>query len=232
MNKIFSTSVFGTGRQYAVGARRQRELARVFYPQWEFRLYTDNARQFADLDANVIEVSDAGDGSFWRFLPLFESDQHIVIVRDADSRVTEREAKAVHEWLGAPHRFHVMRDHENHFADGNAIIASMFGVKGRLPQGIANEMAAYMKQPFVYGRDEEFLDRWVYPLIKDDCLFHCQGEGWFGESRLHLKNPYEFVGNGWDEEDLPLYPPDNGDRRDSRRERVKHRFSGYPDTRA
>lgn len=232
MNKIVSTSVFGTGRQYAVGARRQRELARVFYPEWEFRLYTDNARQFADLDATVIEVSDAGDGSFWRFIPLFESDQQVVIVRDADGRITEREAKAVHEWLGARQRFHVMRDHENHFADGNAIIASMFGVKGRLPQAIKNEMNAYMSKAFVYGRDEEFLDRWVFPHIKDDCLLHCQGEGWFGQSRQDLTNPCEFVGNGWDEEDLPLYGPGGSAQAAFDKDRSRHRFSGYRGTQA
>ena len=108
----------------------------------------------------------------------------------------------------------------------------MFGLKGRLGPDVANEMTSYMMQPHVYGRDEEFLDRCVFPRIKDDCLFHCLGEGWFGESRHQLKNPYEFVGNGWDEEDLPLYPPSSSGHAGFDRERVRHRFSGYQKTRA
>lgn len=227
MNRIFSTSVFGPDPRYTVGAHRQFELARAYYPDWEFRLYTDDATRFAGLDANVIEIKDDSDGCFWRFLPLFESDQNVVIVRDADGRVTAREAMAVKEWLDSPYKFHIMRDHENHFADGAAIIASMFGLKGRLDQQVAGEMAPYMLQAYVYGRDEEFLDRCVYPRIKDDCLVHCLGEGWFGASRHLLTNRYEFVGNGWDEADLPLYAPSNGEQAGFEHDRLTNKFSGY-----
>lgn len=134
---------------------------------------------------------------------------------------------AVHEWLDSPRKFHIMRDHDNHFADGAAIIASMFGLKGRLGPDVANEMTSYMMQCHVYGRDEEFLDKCVFPRIKDDCLFHCQGEGWFGESRHHLKNSCEFVGNGWDEEDFPLYAPSGSAQAGFDEERLMHRFSSY-----
>lgn len=225
---IVSTSVFGGGAQYVIGARRQHQLARAFYPGWEFRIYTDDASPFADLGATVIEMAPEGDGCFWRFLPLFESDRNVVIVRDADSRITAREARAVREWMDSPHRFHIIRDHENHFAEGAAIIASMFGLKGSLSSEILDIMSGYMARPHLYGEDEVFLDRHVFPAVKDDCLFHCMDEGWFGESRRHLANPYEFVGNGWDEHDMPIYPPDNG-AKDAREHRLlEYRFSSYP----
>ena len=104
---------------------------------------------------------------------------------------------------------------------------TVFGLKGRLGPDVANEMTSYMMQCHVYGRDEEFLDKCVFPRIKDDCLFHCQGEGWFGESRNQLTNPYEFVGNGWDEEDLPLYGPGGSAQAGVDEDRIKHRFSSY-----
>jgi hypothetical protein len=31
-------------------------------------------------------------------------------------------------------------------------------------------------------------------------------EGWFGETRRRLVNPFSFCGNGYDEFDMPLYP--------------------------
>jgi hypothetical protein len=31
-------------------------------------------------------------------------------------------------------------------------------------------------------------------------------EGWFGETRKKLKNKYSFCGNGYYENDMPVYP--------------------------
>jgi hypothetical protein len=31
--------------------------------------------------------------------------------------------------------------------------------------------------------------------------------GWFSETRNILKNRFDFCGNGYDENDMPLYPP-------------------------
>jgi hypothetical protein len=38
-------------------------------------------------------------------------------------------------------------------------------------------------------------------------LIHSMHEGWFGETRKKLINPYDFCGNGYDENDMPLYAP-------------------------
>ena len=98
MTKIVAVSVYGERPRYIEGARRQYELAKHFYPDWEFRIYTDDAKKFESLkDAHVIEVKDNSHGVFWRFEPLFESEDNIVIVRDSDGRITEREARAVNE---------------------------------------------------------------------------------------------------------------------------------------
>jgi hypothetical protein len=32
-------------------------------------------------------------------------------------------------------------------------------------------------------------------------------DGWFKETRQQLVNPYDFCGNGYDENDMPMYPP-------------------------
>ena len=38
-------------------------------------------------------------------------------------------------------------------------------------------------------------------------LVHSMHEGWFKETREKLVNPFSFCGNGYDENDMPLYPP-------------------------
>jgi len=198
MQRIVSVSVFGDNPRYLEGAKKQYELAKHWYPGWEFRLYIDDARRVKLPGANVIEVKE-GDGTYWRFFPMFEDAR--VIVRDADSRITAREAMAVYEWVASGKKFNLMYDHQSHT---NPVIAGMFGVVGPLPATLALSMGRAMYRPFVYGNEEKWLASEFYPLVGDDVVVH-NHTGWFGESRKNMSNPYEFVNNGYDENDWPLY---------------------------
>jgi len=224
---IFSTSVFGDNPRYSFGAQRQYELAKHFYPDFEFRLYTDDASKFNMPDAKVIEVKDGSYGVFWRFFPLFESDNEIVIVRDADSRVTEREAQATYLWMESPKRFHIMRDHDAHFQD-KPIIASTFGIKGKLSNAQWNAMQSYLHGEHRYGSDEEFLRDHMWD--ESQSLINEYNKGWFGISRQLLLNKYQFCGNGWDETDMPIYPPSMAEFHGYNRNELplSAKFAGYP----
>jgi hypothetical protein len=202
--KIFSTTVYGTNPRYIMGAHKQYELAKHFYPDWEFRVYVDNAKYFNMPNANIIEVHDGSYGMFWRLLPLLESNDNITIIRDADSRITEREALATHVWLLNDKKFHVMRDHEAHLQD-KPIMGGIFGVKGQLSAYQKQVMQTYLHGEHRYGADEEFLRDHVYD--ESQCLIHEIRKGWFGLSRKLMLNRYEFCGNGYDEHDMPIYPP-------------------------
>ena len=54
------------------------------------------------------------DASLWRFLPLSDPLVDVVLSRDLDSALNEREAAAVEEWLQSGANFHLMRDHPKH----------------------------------------------------------------------------------------------------------------------
>jgi hypothetical protein len=68
-------------------------------------------------------------------------------------------------------------------------------------------MHSYADQLNYYVGDQIYLRDIIWPLIRNDVLIHSMNEGWFGETRKHLVNPYAFCGNGYDENDMPLYPP-------------------------
>jgi hypothetical protein len=53
----------------------------------------------------------------WRFLPLADPLVDLVVFRDLDSYVLDREVAAVREWLNSSHPMHVMRDHMNQHRD-------------------------------------------------------------------------------------------------------------------
>ena len=195
VKKIISMSVWGNDPRYIKGAERQYELAKEYYPDWKFRIYTDDRRKFTHLkDAMIIEVTDGSYGMYWRFGAMFEDKDNVVLVRDSDSRITEREARAVNEWLESDKAFHTFRDHEAHFEF--PIIGCAFGYKGRFSDQAFNVMLEYRKQLNYYVGDQIFLRDVIYPLVKDDMLVHSMNEGWFGETRKKLKNPYDFCGNG------------------------------------
>lgn len=205
MAKIVSTSAYGNDDRYIIGAIRQFELTQHFYPGWEYRLYTDDKTKFESIAdrANIIEVKE-GHGVFWRFLPMFEDETHTVIVRDSDGRITLREQMAVNEWVESDFKFHTFRDHEAHYEF--PVIACAFGYKGKLPAKILSIMNEYMLNTNYYTNDQVFLRDVVFPFVKDTALIHSMNEGWFGETRKQLVNPYDFCGNGYDKNDMPLYP--------------------------
>jgi hypothetical protein len=204
--KIISISVWGDNPRYIVGAHRQYELAKKYYPDWQFRIYTDNKDNFAGLsDANIIEVTDGSYGMYWRFHAMFEDENNIVLVRDSDSRITVREQKAVNEWLQSDKKFHTFRDHDAHYEF--PIIGCAFGYKGKFSTPVFNLMNKYTKELNYYVGDQIFLKDIIWPLVKDNVLVHSMKEGWFAESRNNLKNPYDFCGNGYDENDMPIYAP-------------------------
>ena len=206
MVKIISLSVWGNDPRYIVGANRQYELAKQFYPDWEFRIYTDDKNKFANLsDANIIEVTDGSYGMYWRFRAMFEDENNIVIVRDSDSRITFREHRAVLQWLESDKKFHTFRDHEAHFEF--PIIGCAFGYKGKFKTPILNLMNSYTAKLNYYVGDQIFLKEVIWPLVEDSAMIHCMKDGWFKETRTQLDNPYDFCGNGYDENDMPMYPP-------------------------
>ena len=199
-------SVYGDNPRYIIGAIRQTELAAKYYPDWRVRIYTDNRSHFEDIDADIRDCySSTGAGMFWRFRPMFESDDNITMVRDADGRITVREAMAVNEWLESGKKFHTFRDHIAHYEF--PIIGCAFAFRGAFPISAKYKMEIYEGHKFYYLLDQEFLRDVIWPLVADDTMVHEMHSGWFKETRAQMKNRYAFCGNGWDEFDMPLYPP-------------------------
>jgi len=206
MKKLISISVWGDNPRYIIGANRQYELAKEFYPDWKFRIYTDDRNKFSYLtDAEIIQVEDGSYGMYWRFDAMFEDKNNIVLVRDSDSRITPREVRAVNEWIELDKLFHTFRDHDAHFEF--PIIGCAFGYKGRFNDLEHMRMLEYRSRLNYYVGDQIYLRDAIYPLVKDSMMVHTMTEGWFGETRKKLVNPYDFCGNGYDENDMPLYPP-------------------------
>ena len=136
---------------------------------------------------------------------MFESPHNIVIVRDSDSRITIREQLAVNQWIAGDRTFHTMRDHEAHYEW--PIIGTMFGNRGQLSNDLFNSMLSHQQNHY-YTADQVWLRDCLWPTVKDNSMIHCMNTTpWFAHTRKLLKNPYSFCGNGYYENDMPIYPP-------------------------
>ncbi|WP_109693935.1 hypothetical protein [Chitinophaga deserti] len=205
MKKIISFSLWGNKPMYWQGAVKNVELARQLYPGWVCRFYTDrNApagliRMIEKTDSEVVLVnpSDEFAGLFWRFYAAEDAD--IMICRDTDSRISEREVKAVDQWLDSGCHFHIMRDHPQHTS---LIMGGMWGCRNM--EGMQSLIDNYPHK-CLKGTDQLFLSHNIYPQVKEHAMIHDSYQ-LFGDG-IDFPTPRatgEFIGSVYDEYDQPM----------------------------
>jgi len=194
---------------YTVGALKNAELAKSVYPNFVCRFYVDSTvpecvvKALSDSGAEIIIKPDNVDcsGMRWRFEPLFDPSVSVAIVRDADARLTKREAEAVREWLASGKTYHVMRDHPNHVQH---IMAGMWGALcNRIPE--FEQRLKDWKQDAFWG-DFNFLDTFWESHFKNDHFAHDTFNRANGKP-IPGPDPERgwFVGNKFQADDTPVY---------------------------
>lgn len=85
----------------------------------------------------------------WRFLAVGDSFVDLVLSRDSESFVVEREVDAVQAWLQSDKLFHVMRDHPAH---ESIILEGMWGIKSASDRHISRRIFHLVTNPHVIKR--------------------------------------------------------------------------------
>lgn len=180
MSKFISFSLFGTDPVYNQGALRNVELAAKFYPGWVCVFFTSTNlptllhKELLTRNAFVYRGRSKNE-MFQRFEITDDPTVERFIVRDCDSRLSEREAHAVAAWEASGLPFHSMRDHPHHTLPmGGGLWGAMGGaIKDMRALITASGLAStpYVRQSH-YGADQTFLSRHIWPLAKHQCLQH------------------------------------------------------------
>lgn len=183
MKKIISFSLYGENPIYTEWLIKNIILAKKYYPEWSIRVYYNKTvplKIIKKIDKYNLEKIDmtksALPGMFWRFLPIWEEGVWHVIIRDADARISLREANAVNVWVKSKKRLHIIRDHPGQ----NFLI--VWGLWWFVSMGenlnIENVMKIWLKKrgyeisaKNYYWVDQDFL-RVIYYYFKNDCLIH------------------------------------------------------------
>jgi len=172
-----SFSLYGNEPRYTVGAIRNAELAPQIYPGWNVLVYHDRTVALPVLNdlfsrgVKLVEVNNPAipSGLYWRFLANGIEDMERFIVRDVDSRLSQREKAAVDAWIESGKGFHSCRDHPAHAREING---GMWGARKGVIENMLHLILTQATHDPNYGADQSFLCRVIWPLVKDNCLQH------------------------------------------------------------
>jgi len=184
--KCLSYAFWGTSESvYKQGIMPNICLSKDHYPGWDIIIFAARGsleekfkNELVQNGATLKELDfyPGWSGMFWRMLAIFMSDYSHVCIRDLDSLISEREAKAVQEWIKEDYLLHVMRDHPAHTAP---IMGGMFGIKitnftknmFRPVKKIILEAHCLSNQSY-WQVDQEFLARNIYPHLQRSITEH------------------------------------------------------------
>ena len=188
--KVFSFCIYGTERNYYEGLLQNIQIIREHFPEFEIYVYKgicDPEWKFEGV--TIIETEkDGAINMLYRYLPLTFAD--VGFIRDADSRVTERDRWCIAEFLKSDKLYHIIRDH---FYHSEAIMGGIFGWKKPI------EIDLKLSNVIGYSEDMAYLNKHLFPKIKKDSLVHTNIWGYAGEHvrliTIDHKDKYDFIGN-------------------------------------
>jgi hypothetical protein len=201
--KIISYSLYGSKSYYCEGAiKNAKDKTTTYGSEWEtwFYVYEDVPQNYIEelkKHADKIIYIDKNfyikHGMFWRFLPILENDVICMIVRDLDSRSSQKEVICVNEWIESDKAVHIIRDgitHQMPFMGG------ILGFKKPLPFNL-NELINKYPQFWTnnqYNMDQLFLAHCVYPLTINNRLIHDSFNHYELDGYIKLETTERFIG--------------------------------------
>jgi hypothetical protein len=179
MARVFSFSLFGSADKYCKGIIRNIELIQVAFPSWKIWIHIGN-----DVPENIIHILSSYPSvkliltnevgmvnKFYRFFPIDDPNVDICCIRDADSRVLERDVGCIEDFLESDKLFHIIRDHPNHH---HPILAGTISIKKGLVNNIHGLFCQYREKNDVttFWNDQDFLKSIFYPRVLAVSMIH------------------------------------------------------------
>lgn len=178
MKRVVSFSLWGTSEVYLNGALEAVDQVAAAYPGWECRFYLAADVPAATRDALEAKGAVLFDGEpwgpwagmYWRFLAAGDPEVDVMISRDVDTVILEREVRAVEEWIASGSPLHILRDHPKHEMP---VMGGMWGCRAQQFRNIRTMILKWNRFDR-YGCDQEFLARVIYPRFRDAAWIHSE----------------------------------------------------------
>lgn len=189
--KVFSFCLYGTERNYYIGLLENIKIIHEFFPDFEIHVFKGICDPSWVLDNVVVhETNKVGPvNMFYRVLPI--KTVEIGFIRDADSRITERDRWTINRFLGSSKNYHIIRDHYYH---RSRIMGGLFGWKKPMP-----ELDIVIPETANYGDDEALFANDLYPRVVSEALIHTNIRAFVGEHSERIaiaqRGVHDFIGN-------------------------------------
>lgn len=220
MTGLVSFCLFGDDPSdiYYKGAMKNATLYERQRPDWDLWFYvgksvpdsvlSDISMRNPRASFQIMDAPENQTSTWWRMQALFHSQHDFILFRDVDSRICDRELRAVDEWLHSNYQYHVMRDHNFH---GRPILAGLWGIKRGAYHSMRNIPYEISQNEDFYGVDQIALQMHVWPIIRRLVMAHIGCYQIFekmDQRRPFIINrpPNGFIAQGFTGDDKPRYP--------------------------
>jgi protein O-GlcNAc transferase len=179
---VISFCIYGSNKKYCKGLCENLEIMKNHMKNFYAFIYvapdvpesyieTYKSYEFAKLFYTNIS---GAYNMMKRFLAIDEPDVQVMIVRDADSRLHNRDRTLIEHFVNSSYLFHAIRDHPFHHKE---IMGGLFGIK---KGAISVKMTDLIKKHnptdspngVHYDYDQEFLRIHIYPIVKDKMIVY------------------------------------------------------------
>lgn len=159
-------------------------------------------------DVRMYSRNEYPNGMFARFLIADDPNVERFVIRDVDSRPSQREVNAVEAWVKSGLSGHIMRDHPWHCS---VMMGGLWGVTRGVLHNVEEAIKSNRRSRFPYSRatqygaDQEFLVNFVWPKIRTRSLIHdsfCR-HGMTGVPFPDGLSEGDFVGSIYDADEQP-----------------------------
>ena len=205
MKKVITFSLWGDNPTYNVGSIKNAELAKIHYPDFECWFYIHKESVPEKTIEELVKLNNtkiifkSGDldnckPRMWRFEAIDDPAVEIMMSRDTDTRIWEREVISVNEWLKSDKLFHIMRDHPFH---KSVIMAGMFGTRKNVKIKSWVDLINQYKQTKKRDYDQLFLFKYIYPIVVNNSVIHDnfnKAERHALPFKMNYNENYNFIG--------------------------------------
>lgn len=217
--KVFSFSLFGENPIYKLGLLKNIEFILKNFPEWKVFVYlpvgydveyVKNIKESYDNVLIFYMVDEQYYNCTWRFQAICESYVEVMVCRDADSRVSERDVACINEWLNSDYNYNIVRDHPigHHWRMNAGMWGSkktefIINIKNMLEDFKKKNTHLLINNTF----DQIFLRDIIYPNICTNTLVHDEYYRYEPQAKPiehdRKSNDFAFIGESVDEFDIP-----------------------------
>lgn len=175
---VFSFTLYGSNPKYVNGMIENVNIIQRSFPTWHVYIYYFDIPRWAETvlraSPNVkmipAEFHDIR-ARMERYYPIDDEDVSVMIVRDSDSRIHERDVWCIRQFLDSDKVLHMIRDHPHH---NWKIMSGLWGLKkAGVPFKFRDTVHAYISShKIIWCSDMDFLGDTVYPLLANRSLVH------------------------------------------------------------